>query len=189
MSHPEAVASGATAATSPADLAVAACLRPVVYEAHTVLSSGNKPEETPSSGTRTRQRKMGIAMAPDMPLETSHAEAPPPVPPPAPVPSFTIPSNVKQSSLRVGEDCVCHRFVKPAARLHNERSSYANPAVQMQQMRRRFRRVQRRRTWSLHRSLVHFHSSGTDAGSFLLTRSPPMCLQVKTFHGNPKMIN
>ena len=77
-----------------------------IHEAHTILTNQRAGSEAPPM--RTRQRKMGVTSAPDIPLDI-----PPRPEPPTPVLTNWMPniqqSNIKQSSLRVGEDTVSHR--------------------------------------------------------------------------------
>lgn len=114
LTIPEAAISAPSASV---ELAVAASSRTAVYEAHTVVvvNETARNDGAPSMvGTaRTRQRKMGVAVAPDinLPLEDSvfsHAE---PLTPtlPAKVTTTAAPANVKHSSLRIGENCVSYR--------------------------------------------------------------------------------
>lgn len=124
MSQPE-----PSAITAASDMSIAACVRqPVgVFEAHTVIS--NRPAEAAAvalnMGAKMRQRKLGVATAPDLPLieikgATSSGQEPSAAPASSTTPSaHQISSSnnaatvqqptIKQSSLRVGEDVVCHR--------------------------------------------------------------------------------
>ena len=108
-------------ATANADLTLATATYPPVgiHEAHTMVvcnnnnnnhnNNGNSQPSGDVPAARTRQRKMGVTSAPEIPLEI-----PPRPDPPAPVLTSWMPNiqqpNVRQSSLRVGEDVVCHRF-------------------------------------------------------------------------------
>jgi len=80
-----------------------------IHEAHTMIVCNNNQRSGDAPVTRTRQRKMGVTSAPEIPLEI-----PPKPEPPAPVLTNWMPNiqqpNIRQSSLRVGEDVVCHRF-------------------------------------------------------------------------------
>ena len=117
MSQPDVPSAATPAALDMQSSCVAACIRqpPAVYEAHTVIS--NRPAEAAAvalnTGAKMRQRKMGVAMAPDnVPLidcsrfDPAGASS---APPSAHQISGPPSSSVKQSSLRVGEDVVCHR--------------------------------------------------------------------------------
>ena len=116
MSQPE--PSNITAAS---DISIAACVRQQVgvFEAHTVIS--NRPAEAAAAalntGAKMRQRKIGVAMAPELPLleartsigaDGNNSSAPTSAHYNSAGAAAQQP-NIKQSSLRVGEDVVCHR--------------------------------------------------------------------------------
>ena len=116
-------------------MSLAACVRQPsdVYEAHTIVShrqvnaadaaaAAAAATATPT-GVRTRQRKIGISMGtmgPEIPFigtEQSNRQQPqppqidPPVPQSAPV-NNSIPTPIKQSCLRIGDEVACHRCSK-----------------------------------------------------------------------------
>lgn len=109
-----------SAVAAASEMSIASVTKPIgVYEAHTVVSSRPAAvgaESVANTGARTRQRKIGITgTAPELPIID-----PPRLDPPL---SSSQPNNnssthspyysgIKQSSLRVGEDVVCHRCSK-----------------------------------------------------------------------------
>lgn len=113
------------AATAASEVSLAACVRqpPGVFEAHTVVSNRQinsadaaaaaAAATATTTGVKTRQRKLGISMAPELPLMVEQPKpqqlAETPAQPPPPV-TPTVP--VKQSCLRVGEEVACHRCSK-----------------------------------------------------------------------------
>lgn len=114
-----------SAATAASEVSLATCVRQPsgVFEAHTVVSNRQinsadaaaaaAAATASTTGVKTRQRKLGISMAPEIPLMVEQPArqqtAEPPVQPAPPAP---IPAPIKQSNLRVGDDVACHRCSK-----------------------------------------------------------------------------
>lgn len=115
-----------SAATAASEVSLAACVRQPsgVYEAHTVVSNrqvnaadaaaASSAATTPFTGVKTRQRRIGISMAPELPLVVDQPSRPTPIiePPAPPAPIAVVPLSIKQSSLRVGDEVACHRCSK-----------------------------------------------------------------------------
>lgn len=114
-----------SAATAASEVSLATCVRQPsgVFEAHTIVSSRQinaadaaaaaAAATASTTGVKTRQRKLGISMAPEIPLvvEQPARQLPAELPaqPAAPIP---IPAPIKQSNLRVGDEVACHRCSK-----------------------------------------------------------------------------
>ena len=107
QSNPELSIPERSEATTSSELAIATCIlpAPAIHEAHSIVTNNRGTDAPPAA--KTRQRKMGVTSAPEIPLEL-----PPPRPEPQVVtnwiPTIQTP-NIRQSNLRVGEDTVCHR--------------------------------------------------------------------------------
>lgn len=114
------------AGTAASEVSLAACVRnpPGVYEAHTVVShrqvhaaeiaAAAAAATATTTGVRTRQRKIGISMAPETPVVVDPPpNRPQPLEPPVqPLPTVPPPAPIKQSCLRVGDEVACHRCPK-----------------------------------------------------------------------------
>lgn len=115
-----------SAATAASEVSLATCVRQPtgVYEAHTIVShrqvnaadavAASAAATTTFTGAKTRQRRIGISVAPELPLVVDQPARPTPItePPTQPAPVILVPTSIKQSSLRVGEDVACHRCSK-----------------------------------------------------------------------------
>ena len=108
-----------SAVAASSEMSIASVTKPIgVYEAHTVVSSrpaAVAAEAVANTGAKTRQRRIGVATAPELPIIEPPRPDPPSVSAQVNNASSAYSHNyptIKQSSLRVGEDVVCHRCSK-----------------------------------------------------------------------------